>query len=152
MMLAIAGYGCGSGNLPSTKNPFPQSQPAAAPPPTQQVNIYRYLSALDDAHQNSDELTSLCMRKHNFKLELPTTSVKSAHNIRLPASEEWTEVEQIERQKYRSVTHQPPDVNGIVMQPVEKQIPYTVSESIEVKKRISGICIGIEYITEQDQA
>jgi len=116
--------------------------------PTSGTSIYRYLSAIAEAYPNKDELTNLCIRKHGFRLQLPEANIKTAHDIRLPASEEWIENQQVERQVYKTIIVQPPSVNGIIMKPLEKQVPYTVTENQEVRRTISGVCIGTEYILE----
>jgi len=64
----------------------------------------------------------------------------------LPAYEEWSEIQQIETQRYRTVIVQPPSVNGIILKPEERQVPYNVTENVEVSKSISGNCIGTEYL------
>jgi len=134
-------YGCNSSGNTDLEITQPKDQSSYST--TQETNIYRYLSAIEDAYPDKDSLTSLCIRQHGFKLELPKQSVRSAHNIRLPSSEEWSETKQIVIQNYRTEVKQPPSVNGIVMNPVEKTIPYNESKIVEVTKEISGTCIGI---------
>jgi len=144
LLSSLFSYGCNSSSNTGLQNTQPQDQSSSSP--TQGTSIYRYLSAINNAYPDKDSLTSLCIRQHGFKLELPKQSIRSAHDIRLPASEEWSETQQIETQRYRTEIIQPPSVNGIVMQPVEKQVPYTVTENVEATKSISGTCIGTEYI------
>jgi len=136
-------YGCNS----SSKTSLQDTQPNQSPPsPTKGTRIYRYLSAMYDAHPDKNSLIGLCIRQHGFKLELPKESIRSAHDIHLPAEEEWSETRQVERQYNRNVVIQPPSVNGIVMHPITKTVPHQVTENIEEIKRISGTCIGTEYI------
>lgn len=120
--------------------------------PTQGTNIYRYLSAINEAYPDKEALTQLCIRQHGFMLNLPDQTIKAAHDIRLPAYEEWSEAQEVKSQKYKNkiVIVQPPSVNGIVMEKETKeiQIPYTVTENIQTTKRVSGTCIGTEYITQ----
>ena len=173
-IVAFFNYGCISGSNTGLQNSQPQDQSSSSPTQgtsiyssgsntglqnsqpqdqsslslTQGTSIYRYLSAISNAFPDKDSLTSLCIRQHSFKLELPKQRIKFAHDIRLPASEEWSETKEIERQRYRTEIIQPPSVNGIVMKPELKQVPYYVTEYVEIIKRVSGTCIGTEYILE----
>ena len=146
MLLAFASSACEKRN--NTINLQEHSKIS----PTQGTNIYRYLSAISEAYPDKEALTQLCIRQHGFALSLPEQTIKVAHDIRLPAYEEWSEVQEVESQKYKNetVTVQPPSVNGIVMEKEAKeiQIPYSVIENIQTTKRISGTCIGTEYITQ----
>jgi len=141
-------YGCNSSSNTGPHNTQPQDQ--TAPSPTQGTSIYRYLSAINDAYPDEESLTSLCIRQHGFKLKLPTQSIRSAHDISLPASKEWSEIQKRVTQRFRTKTVliQPPSVNGIIMKPEEKQVevPYSVTEYVKVNHSISGTCIGTEYI------
>ena len=141
---SVFSYGCKSSSNRGYKSSIQGDENSSSP--TQGTKIYRYLSAISNAYPDEDSLTSLCVRQHGFEQHLPRQSVKSAHDNTLPASKEWSEVKQIERQRYRTEIIQPPSVNGIVMQPVEKRIPYKVTENIKETKRVSGNCIGTEYI------
>jgi len=118
--------------------------------PTKGTRLYRYLSALDDIYPDKQSLTALCIKRHGFKLDLPQQDIVSARDIRLPASEEWTEVRQFQSQRVRTVTAmvQPPSVNGIIMEPQESHspVPYTAKESKEVKQITTETCIKTEYI------
>ena len=143
-MLSFFSLACEKVNQPISQKHESKDQQASSP--TQGTKIYRYLSAISDAWPNKNDLTDLCIRQHGFKLELPNNSIKLAYDVRLPASETWTETQQVEIQKYRTVVVQSPPVNGLVMKPEEKQVPYLVNENIEVNKSISGICIGKEYV------
>jgi len=136
-------FGCTNGN---TISPDSKPQDPTSQSPTQGTSIYRYLSAISDAYPDNGSLTSLCIRQHGFKLELPKQGIKSTHDISLPASEEWSEIQQIETQRYRTERIQPPSVNGIIKQPAEKQVPYNATENVVVTKSIRGTCIGTEYI------
>ncbi|MCP9783624.1 hypothetical protein KBY83_09895 [Cyanobium sp. WKJ7-Wakatipu] len=146
MLLAFSSSACEKGK--NTTQLLEQSKTS----PTQGTNIYRYLSAISDAYPDKEALTQLCIRQHDFMLNLPEQTIKAAHDIRLPAYEEWSEVQEVESQKYKNKTVivQPPSVNGIVMEKETKeiQIPYTVTENIQTIKRVSGTCIGTEYITQ----
>lgn len=121
-------------------------QPGAPSTPTEGTNIYRYLSALKDPFPDKQSLTDLCIGKYGFKLNLPRHGVASAHDIQLPASKEWIEIQQVEQEKYRTIVIHPPSINGIIMQPIEKQVPYTVTENVEVNRIVSGTCVGTEYL------
>lgn len=143
--LLVVSTGCNKvGHSSAQQDAAPQNQSISSP--TEGTSLYRYLSALDDIYPDKQSLTQLCISKHGFNLELPRKGVVSAHDIRLPASEEWTETHQVQSQKYKTVMVRPPSVNGIIMESREDQVPYTVTESQEVKRIISGTCIGTEYI------
>ena len=143
-VFALLGSGCDKVNDRSFKNN--KSEDLPTPSLTQGTSIYRYLAAIGNAYPDGESLTGLCIRQQGFKLELPKQSIKTAHAIDIPVSEEWSETNQIETTRYRTEMVQPPSVNGIVMEPVEEHVPYNVTEEVEVKKRITGNCIGTEYI------
>jgi len=147
-LIAIIGslfnYGCNSNKNADKQSPEVKDQSLHSP--AQGTSIYRYLSAVSDASPDKESLTRLCIRRHGFKLELPKKAIRSAREISLPTSKEWSEVRQVVRQRYRTETIQPQSVNGIIMKPVKERVPYNVTESTEVTMRISGNCIGAEYI------
>jgi hypothetical protein len=116
--------------------------------PTRRTSIYRHLSGLENVYPNEDLLTDLCIRKHGFKLDLPVQSIRSARNIELPVSEKWIETEEVKRTEYKTVLERPPALNEVILKPVKKRVPYTVTENVDVTKEISGVCVGSEYILE----
>jgi hypothetical protein len=124
-----------------TDNPLAPISPAKP-----KTSIYRYLSGLENAYPNNEMLADLCIRKHGFYSDLPTQSVKSARDIRLPVTKKWTEIGNVRTTRYRTVMVQPREINGIIMKPDEVREPYVVIEERTIAKRISGMCIGSEYI------
>jgi hypothetical protein len=135
---------CSSATEQISKQPVPNNSSTASP--TYGTNVYRYLSSISDSFPDDQALTSLCIRKHGFSLDLPKHPIKSAHNIRIPVFEEWTENQDVKVREYKVITVQPKPVNGIIMNQEEKLIPYMRSESRVVSRKIAGTCIGIEYL------
>lgn len=146
-ILALTGFGCKTVNNQGAQSTEPVTTNQTQSP-TQETNIYRYLSAISDQYPDRDSLTELCIRQHDFRLELPRKRILSARDIRLPASEKWTEIEKVERIRYKTVTIQPASVNGIIMAPKTENVPYSVTENVETMKSVSGVCIGAEYILQ----
>jgi hypothetical protein len=155
IILILGSLGCGGAkratdNTQSTDTPKnyadTPTQPTSAPSP--KTSIYRYLSGLENAYPNKELLTDLCIRKHGFHQDLPVQGIKAARDVRLPVAEEWTEARSMKTTKHRSVTVQPQEVGGNIMKSEEVREPYTVTEVKSIAKRISGICIGSEYIVE----
>lgn len=146
ILICIASLGCEKIDIKQGQRADPQRQTSSSP--TSGTSIYRYLSAIADEYPNRDDLVNLCIERHGFKLHLPKASIRSAHNIRLPVSKEWIENKQVVGKEYKTIIVQPPPVNGIILQPIERQVPYTVTKNEESRKNVSGTCIGTEYILE----
>ena len=166
--------GCGAQSGSSAHSPVNQANPGTSPSekvgesassprnldedngfsksPTEGTKIYRYLSAISDVKPDKDSLTSLCIKVHGFKLELPSEKIGSTHDVRLPVYEEssFEETVQVPVQKKRVDIYQPPSVNGIVMEPEKKEVSYTENESQVVTRQVvtSGTCVGTEYLLE----
>ena len=144
IFLGLASTGCSTWENPSARDQGFQNYPASSP--TSGTSVYRYLSAISNAYPDDQSLTDLCIRKHGFKLELPVQGIATVHEISLPALEESSEFREVATQEYTKVIIQPPSVNGIVMQAEEKLVPYAATKNEQVKRIISGTCIGTEYI------
>jgi hypothetical protein len=148
ILCILASTGCAEVDKRTNKVQPAETKDQSFSSPTRRTSIYRHLSGLENVYPDEDLLTDLCIRKHGFKLDLPVQGIRSARNIELPVSEKWIETEEVRRTEYKTVIERPPPLNEVVLKPVKKRIPYTVTENVDVTKEISGVCVGSEYILE----
>jgi hypothetical protein len=116
-----------------------------------QTNTYRLLHSVR-ANGNMpfqrEAVIDACLKSHNFHRDMTGKKVLFANNISIPVSTIKTSTSVVNEPTFETKMVRPKPINGIVMKDEIVTIQRDNYKTKEYRYKISGLCVGVEYITE----